>query len=249
MGVARSRRGPEDQARRWHTRWFVHCWGSACPGCTNGRGRAGGPDAETGLFTGVGTGTIPGPGRDCSPVRRRTRAHGASRWWVEDLRELGWTVNDKSGCGLDAPPRPGSPPDPSPCRYHEAGQDQAPLLADLINRNFTAAAPNRTTGRRPGVPTGEGTLHVATVIDLDTRPGAGRSDQHPPGRAPWPVPRPRGVTVREGAQAIAAHDESAKVIPRTDRGSTYTATDTTKLCTQLGIRQSMGRVGSSLLTG
>ena len=35
-----------------------------------------------------------------------------------------------------------------------------------------------------------------------------------------------------------------EVIFHTDRGSTYTAGDFTKLCRKLGIRQSMGRVGS-----
>src|SRR6516162_8654422 len=38
--------------------------------------------------------------------------------------------------------------------------------------------------------------------------------------------------------------ESERVIFHTDRGSTYTANAFTKLCRQLGIRQSMGRVGS-----
>ncbi|MFC6395382.1 DDE-type integrase/transposase/recombinase [Luteococcus sanguinis] len=38
-------------------------------------------------------------------------------------------------------------------------------------------------------------------------------------------------------------------LPHTDRGSTYTATSFTRLCADLGIRQSMGRVGSCLLTG
>ncbi|MCP6025926.1 integrase core domain-containing protein, partial [Klebsiella pneumoniae] len=37
---------------------------------------------------------------------------------------------------------------------------------------------------------------------------------------------------------------SKRVIFHTDRGSTYTANSFTKLCRQLGIRQSMGRVGS-----
>jgi transposase InsO family protein len=34
------------------------------------------------------------------------------------------------------------------------------------------------------------------------------------------------------------------VVFHTDRGSTYTATAFTALCTRLGVRQSMGRVGS-----
>ena len=38
--------------------------------------------------------------------------------------------------------------------------------------------------------------------------------------------------------------KSERVIFHTDRGSTYTANAFTKLCRQLGIRQSMGRVGS-----
>jgi transposase InsO family protein len=40
------------------------------------------------------------------------------------------------------------------------------------------------------------------------------------------------------------------VIFHSDRGSTYTAGDFTRLCKdKLGITQSMGRVGSCLLTG
>ena len=44
--------------------------------------------------------------------------------------------------------------------------------------------------------------------------------------------------VRGGKNAIDG------VIFHTDRGSTYTANDFTALCRRLGIRQSMGRVGS-----
>jgi putative transposase len=45
-----------------------------------------------------------------------------------------------------------------------------------------------------------------------------------------------GVAVRGG--------NVAGVIFHTDRGSAYTADDFTALCARLGIRQSMGRVGS-----
>ncbi len=52
------------------------------------------------------------------------------------------------------------------------------------------------------------------------------------------------VAARGGRQAIWRDEESERVIFHTDRGSTYTANAFTKLCRQLGIRQSMGRVGS-----
>ncbi|MDU1063849.1 MAG: integrase core domain-containing protein [Cutibacterium avidum] len=52
------------------------------------------------------------------------------------------------------------------------------------------------------------------------------------------------VTARGGKEAIWREDEANRVIFHTDRGSTYTATSFTRLCADLGIRQSMGRVGS-----
>ena len=52
------------------------------------------------------------------------------------------------------------------------------------------------------------------------------------------------VAARGGRDAIWRDDEAQRVIFHTDRGSTYTANAFTKLCRQLGVRQSMGRVGS-----
>ena len=52
------------------------------------------------------------------------------------------------------------------------------------------------------------------------------------------------VAARGGQDAIWREEEAERVIFHTDRGSTYTANAFTKLCRQLGIRQSMGRVGS-----
>ncbi|OPX05917.1 integrase core domain-containing protein, partial [Gordonia sp. i37] len=45
-------------------------------------------------------------------------------------------------------------------------------------------------------------------------------------------------------QAIWRDDDAQKLIFHTDRGSTYTARRFTRLCQKMGIRQSMGRVGS-----
>jgi putative transposase len=61
------------------------------------------------------------------------------------------------------------------------------------------------------------------------------------------------VTARGGVDAVNGtgwrSDESQRVVLHTDRGSTYTAASFTGLCRRLGVRQSMGRVGSCLLTG
>ena len=52
------------------------------------------------------------------------------------------------------------------------------------------------------------------------------------------------MATRGGKEAIWRERETERVIFHTDRGSTYTANDFTRLCRHLGIRQSMGRVGS-----
>lgn len=52
------------------------------------------------------------------------------------------------------------------------------------------------------------------------------------------------VTVRGGPAAIWRENEAERVIFHTDKGTTYTAHRFTKLCRKLGIRQSMGQVGS-----
>lgn len=52
------------------------------------------------------------------------------------------------------------------------------------------------------------------------------------------------VTTRGGRDAIWRDQEAERVIFHAGRGSTYTATEFTALCRRMGIRQSMGRVGS-----
>lgn len=52
------------------------------------------------------------------------------------------------------------------------------------------------------------------------------------------------TATRGGKDAIWREDETERVVFHTDRATTYTAGSFTRLCTELGIRQSMGRVGS-----
>ena len=53
-----------------------------------------------------------------------------------------------------------------------------------------------------------------------------------------------GDAIKIAAAVRGGRTEIDGVIFHTDRGSTYTAKDFTKLCGRLGVRQSMGRVGS-----
>jgi len=114
-----------------------------------------------------------------------------------------------------------------------------PKFGDLLKRDFTAAAINtRWVGDITEIPTAEGKLYLATVIDLCSRRLlAAPTSEHPNRELVCDALR-MAVAVRGGGVNIA------KVIFHTDRGSTYTADDFTKLCAGLKIRQSMGRVGS-----
>ncbi len=92
------------------------------------------------------------------------------------------------------------------------------------------------------IPTAEGKLYLATVIDLYSRRllGAATSN-HPDAELACAAIR-MAVTARGGKDVIWR--ESERLVFHTDRGSTHTATSFTTLCAELGIRQSMGRLGS-----
>ena len=89
------------------------------------------------------------------------------------------------------------------------------------------------------IPTGEGKLYLATVLDLYSRRLlACPISEHPDAELAADAIK-IAAAVRGGRATIEG------VIFHTDRGSTYTAGDFTRLCKdKLGIRQSMGRVGS-----
>jgi len=89
---------------------------------------------------------------------------------------------------------------------------------DLVNRDFTAPAPNvKWVGDITEIPTDEGKLYLATVIDLCSRrllgyPTSAHPDAELAGQAIKMAVATRGGTV-------------AGVIFHSDRGSTYTAND------------------------
>jgi putative transposase len=155
-----------------------------------------------------------------------------------DLVEAGWKVSANTVAGLmrelrlaarprrrrKATTRPG------------AGRWRAP---DLVRRRFAAGRPNQKWfGDGTEVVTGEGKLHLASVLDIFSRRvvGFALSEHH-------------DAQLAYGALAMAVAvrgGQVAGVIMHTDQGSEYTAQTFRQACRRLGIRQSMGRPGSAL---
>jgi putative transposase len=195
----------------------------------------------------------PGPHTDTE--RRRTEVdvavakafndarglHGSPRLLL-DLREAGWVVSEKTVA--DSMRRQCLVARRIKRRNGLTVQDKtAPKFPDLLRRDFTAAAPNtRWVGDITEIPTGPDRrgikLYLATVIDLYSRRLLGAATGlHPDADLACRAIK-MAVAARGGAEQIRG------VIFHTDRGSTYTANDFTKLCRRLKITQSMGRVGS-----
>jgi putative transposase len=156
-----------------------------------------------------------------------------------DLAEAGWRVGENTVA--DSMRRQGLFGRKPKRRKGLTRQDKAAAkFADLLKRDFTAPAPNRKwCGDVTEVPTGEGKLYLATVIDLYSR----RLLACPIGERPDRFLCMDAIKI--AAAARGGRDKIEGVVFHTDRGSTYTADDFTILCKdKLGIRQSMGRVGS-----
>jgi transposase InsO family protein len=112
----------------------------------------------------------------------------------------------------------------------------APPAPDLIGRDFTAAAPGeKFVGDITYLPTEEGWLYLATVIDLHTREVAGHAlAAHMRTEL---VSSAIDLAVRRGLARPGA-------IFHSDRGSQYTSADFRRTLTTSKLRASMGRTGS-----
>lgn len=164
--------------------------------------------------------------------------HGSPRL-VWDLRDQGWTVSEKTVAASMR--RQGLVARVIRRRLNTTLQDKTKLpFPDLLRRDFTAERPNvKWCGDMTEIPVpGHGKLYLATVIDLYSRrllgASVGLSANATLARQAIQI----AVTSRGGPDAVAG------VIFHSDRGSTYTAHRFSSLCTRLGVRQSMGRVGS-----
>jgi putative transposase len=215
-------------------------------------GRASGPSAASGLHTPRDRrrDTIDGAVRVMFTKKRGL--HGSPRLHA-DLRDDGWQISEKTVA--DSMRRQGLVARRIKRRNGLTKQDKtAPKFPDLLKRNFTADRPNaRWVGDMTEIPTAAGKLYLATVIDLYSRRLLGAATSlHPDAELACAAIK-MAVAARGGTDVVNGPgwrtDESRRVIFHTDRGSTYTANSHTKLCRQIGVRQSMGRVGSSLLTG
>ena len=207
-------------------------------------GRASGPSAASGLHT--------TRDRRRDTIDRAVKVafgkarglHGSPRL-VDDLRDDGWRVSEKTVA--DSMRRQGLVARKIRRRNGLTRQDRtAPKFPDLLKRNFTADRINaKWVGDMTEIPTEHGKLYLATVIDLYSRRLLGAATGlHPDAELACQAIK-MAVATRGGKDAIWRAEESERVIFHSDRGSTYTANAFTRLCAQQGIRQSMGRVGSS----
>ncbi|WP_454293849.1 IS3 family transposase [Salana multivorans] len=213
------------------------------------RDRALGPAAASGLFT------IMDRRRDTIDravavmFAKKRGLHGSPRLHA-DLVDDGWTVSEKTVA--DSMRRQGLVARRIKRRNGLTRQDKtAPKFPDLVKRNFTAQRRDaKWVGDMTEIPTVDEhgrpgpKLYLATVIDLFSRRLLGAATGlHPDAELACAAIK-MAVATRGGKAAIWRADEAERVIFHTDRGSTYTANAFIKLCRTMGIRQSMGRVGS-----
>ena len=166
------------------------------------------------------------------------RTYGSPRVHA-DLLEAGWTVSVNTVA--DSMRRQGlQGRKPKHSKGLTRPDKKAPKFPDLLRRGFGAPAPNvKWCGDMTEIPTDEGKLYMATVLDLFSRRLlACPTSEHPDAQLACDA-------IKIAAAVRGGRAEIDGVIFHTDRGSTYTASSFTILCKdKLGIRQSMGRVGS-----
>ena len=125
---------------------------------------------------------------------------------------------------------------PRPWRHSLTAADAAPApIPDLVRRDFTAPAPGqKMVGDITYIPTWEGWLYLATVIDCHTRAVIG-----------WAIDDNYKTPLISAAIRMAArnHDLAPAAIFHSDRGSNYTSAEFAGVLSGLGIRQSVGRTG------
>jgi putative transposase len=124
---------------------------------------------------------------------------------------------------------------PRPWRPATTQQGRAGPIPDLVNRDFTADAPGRKmVGDITYIPTWEGWVYLATVIDCATRKVAG-----------WAMDDNYRTPLITSAIEMAARnlDLPADAVFHSDRGSNYTSAEFAASLERLGIRQSVGRTG------
>ncbi len=127
------------------------------------------------------------------------------------------------------------PCQPKPWRHSLTDGDATAAIPDRINRDFTATAPGqKMVGDITYIPTWEGWLFLATVIDCHTKMVVGYAmDDHY--KTPL-IEAAITATARNYPLATGA-------IFHSDRGSNYTSSAFAKKLKAHGMKQSVGRTG------
>lgn len=162
------------------------------------------------------------------------RAYGAPRVW-RWLKDQGFAVARKRVARLMAE-RGWRGRGPKRRWVRTTVQDsKATPAKDLVNGDFTATAPGELlVGDITYLPTWEGWLYLATVIDVYSRRVVGWSiADHMRADLVCDALRMANTT-RGGLDGAIFHS---------DRGSQYTSGDYQELCARLGVTRSMGRTG------
>lgn len=158
---------------------------------------------------------------------------------LEDLLDAGWKVSVNTVAASMA--RQGlqgrSPKRKRRCLTRP--DKRADPIPDLIKRDFSAeGVDQRWCGDLTEIPTDEGKLYLATVLDLGSRrlPGFALGEHHD---------SPLAKAALCMAAAVRGGDV-AGVIFHTDKGGEYVGDLFARACRSLKVTQSMGRVGSAL---
>jgi transposase InsO family protein len=128
------------------------------------------------------------------------------------------------------------PCQPRPWRHSLTDADPtAGPIPDLVARDFTADAPGvKMVGDITYIPTWQGWVYLATVIDCHTKAVIG-----------WAMDDNYKTPLITAAITMAARNHAMKpgAIFHSDRGSNYTSAEFANELRRLGIRQSVGRTG------
>src|SRR5918995_2031627 len=164
--------------------------------------------------------------------------YGSPRVW-EDLIEAGWRVSKKTvAASMARQGLQGRCPKRKRRSLTRPDKAAAPI-PDLVRRDFSAERVNqRWCGDLTEIPTDEGKLYLATVLDLASRrlPGFAIGEHH-------------DAPLAKAALCMAAAvrgGQVAGVVFHSDKGGEYVGDVFTEACGALGAVQSMGRVGSAL---
>jgi transposase InsO family protein len=164
--------------------------------------------------------------------------YGSPRVW-EDLIDAGWKVSVNTvAASMARQGFQGRCPKRKRRSLTRPDKAAAPI-PDLVQRDFAAEAiDQRWCGDLTEIPTDEGKLYLATVLDLASRrlPGFALGEHHD---------APLAKAALCMAAAVRGGDVDG-VIFHTDKGGEYVGDVFATACVAIGVTQSMGRVGSAL---